>query len=80
MLCFLQIEKLIYKLQDLKNSTIVSDDNTFINFLKKENVNFIIPADFITLLKKLDKIDFIYLKIKKKLEDKNDINTTSKII
>ena len=40
-----------------KNSIIVSDDNTFINFLKEENVDFIIPADFITLLKKLNKIN-----------------------
>lgn len=42
--------------QNSKNSLIVSDDNTFINFLKKENVSFIIPADFIVLLKKLNKI------------------------
>jgi len=43
--------------QNSKNPTIVSDDNTFINFLKEENVNFIVPADFITLLKKLNKVD-----------------------
>lgn len=43
--------------QRVKNSIIVSDDNTFINFLKKENADFIVPADFITLLKKLNKID-----------------------
>ena len=44
--------------QNSKNSIIVSDDNTFINFLKEENIDFIIPADFIILLKKLNKINF----------------------
>ena len=42
--------------QKSKKSTIVSDDNTFINALSKEKANFIIPADFITLLKSLNKI------------------------
>lgn len=51
-------EKSIFVLyQNSKNSTIVSDDNTFINFLKEKNADFIVPADFITLLKNLNKID-----------------------
>jgi len=51
-------EKSIFGLHKYsKNSTIVSDDNTFINFLKEENTDFIIPANFITLLKRLNKID-----------------------
>ena len=37
--------------------TIVTDDNAFINFLKRENAEFMIPADFITLMKKLNKIN-----------------------
>ena len=46
---------MLYK--KLKNLTIVSDDNTFINFLIEEDAEFIIPTDFITLLKKLNKIN-----------------------
>jgi hypothetical protein len=35
----------------------VTDDNTFINFLKMENKEFMVPADFLVLMKKLGKID-----------------------
>lgn len=44
-----------FKLHKKVKGTIVTDDNTFINFLKRENAEFMIPADFITLMKKLKK-------------------------
>jgi len=51
-------EKSIYSLyKNSKNTTIVSDDNIFINFLREEKEKFIIPATFITILKSMNRID-----------------------
>lgn len=40
-----------------KNNTIVTDDSAFIRYLEEENVNFILPADIILLMKRSKKID-----------------------
>lgn len=36
---------------------LVTDDNTFISYLKRGDIEFIVPADFLVLLRKLNKID-----------------------
>jgi len=36
---------------------IVTDDNTFINFLKNNKTEFMIPADFLVLMRNLKKIN-----------------------
>ena len=43
----------LYK--NVKNHIIITDDQNFIRRLEKDNINFLIPADIITLLKKLKK-------------------------
>ena len=42
---------------ELKNSLIVSDDQTFIKELEKQNINFLVPSDLIILLKRRNKIN-----------------------
>lgn len=39
-----------------KNHIIISDDHAFIRYLEKENIDFLVPADLILLLKKFRKI------------------------
>lgn len=41
----------------IKNNIVVSDDQKFIKYLEENNINFIVPADIIVLLKKLKKIE-----------------------
>jgi rRNA-processing protein FCF1 len=41
----------------IKKCIIITDDQYFIKQLEKENINFIVPADVIVLLKKLGKIN-----------------------
>tara|TARA_B100000315_G_C14385854_1_gene499606 strand:- start:29 stop:514 length:486 start_codon:yes stop_codon:yes gene_type:complete len=41
----------------IKNSVIVSDDQSFLNELEKEKINFLVPVDLIILLKRLKKIN-----------------------
>lgn len=51
-------EKSIYLLhKSSKNTMLVSDDNTFLNFLKEEEEKFTTPTRLITLLKSLNIID-----------------------
>ena len=42
--------------EDTRNHIIVSDDQHFINYLEKNNIDFIVPADVIILLKRFKKI------------------------
>lgn len=51
-------EKSIYLLyKSSKNTMLVSDDNTFLNFLKEEGEKFTTPTRLITLLKSLNIIN-----------------------
>lgn len=43
--------------KEVKNHIIISDDQTFIKELEKENLDFLVPTDLIILLKRLGKID-----------------------
>lgn len=47
----------LFRLHKKVKWAIVTDDNAFINFLKTNKVEFIVPADFLTLMKKLNKMD-----------------------
>ena len=40
-----------------RNSTIITDDSSFIKYLEENKINFLIPADLILLLKSSNKID-----------------------
>ncbi len=40
-----------------KNSIIVTDDSAFIKYLEEMDINFIIPADIVLLMKNSNKID-----------------------
>lgn len=42
--------------KEVKNHIIVSDDRTFIKELEREDSDFLVPTDLITLLRKLRKI------------------------
>lgn len=52
-----QGEKSAFALYKKAKGIIVTDDNTFINFLKSNKAEFIVPADFLPLIRDLKKIN-----------------------
>ena len=50
-------ETSIFALYKKAKGIIVTDDNTFINFLKNNKTEFMVPADFLVLMRNLKKIN-----------------------
>ena len=46
-----------FALYKIAKGVIVTDDNTFINFLKNNKTEFMVPADFLVLMRNLKKIN-----------------------